>query len=581
LVDLVDQFAARSSEDVTRVLSRAETEAAAGRWVGGFVAYDAAPGLDRSLTVRLPDPASPFASFPVAWFGVFAAREAVAPPEPSEMVRSPLRWRPSVSRERYVESIERIRQLIASGRTYQVNHTLRLRAGMNPAAREEEGLDRLYADLVLAQRGGFGADLRTDRFRVLSASPELFFSWEATPDGARLVTRPMKGTARRGRWADEDAVAAQALRASAKDRAENAMIVDLLRNDLGRIAVPGTVVAAPLFEVERYETVWQMTSTVSAEVPEGTSLVEIFRALFPSGSVTGAPKVASMGAIAGLEDDPRGVYTGAIGLLAPPGSGEPRAVFSVAIRTVVVDAATGAAEYGVGAGITFGSSGEAECDEVSAKSRVLLERRPRFDLFETLAFDPRDGYRHLEEHLSRLAASADYFGFELDLGRVRVELDKVAADASGPVRVRLTLARDGTVRLETSALPPRAQTLHVAILEDPPVDPNDVWLFHKTTLREVYERRRALRPDADDVLLVNTLGRVTESTIANVAVRVDGVWWTPPVGDGLIGGTYRAILRREGRIRERSVTVAEVRAAQEVALISSVRGWRPAELIAG
>jgi para-aminobenzoate synthetase/4-amino-4-deoxychorismate lyase len=409
----------------------------------------------------------------------------------------------------------------------------------------------------------------------LSASPELFFAW----DGGRLVTRPMKGTARRGRWPEEDAAAAEALGSSSKDRAENAMIVDLLRNDLGRVAIPGAVVADPLFELERFETVWQMTSTVSAHVSEKTSLVDVFRALFPSGSVTGAPKVAAMGAIAELEDARRGVYTGAIGLLSPPGSGEPRAVFAVAIRTVVVDTAAGAAEYGVGAGITFASAGQAEYDEVEAKARVLVERRPPFELFEALALDSVQGYRHLEEHLGRLAGSAEYFGFELDLGRLRDELERRAADAPGPVRVRIFLARDGATRFETSRLPPGGGRPRVAIVEDPPVDPDDIWLFHKTTRREAHERRRKLRPDADDVLLVNERGRVTESTIANLAVRLDGGWWTPPVGDGLLAGTYRAALLREGRLRERSVDVDEVRAAQEVALVSSVRGWRRAELV--
>jgi para-aminobenzoate synthetase/4-amino-4-deoxychorismate lyase len=591
LVEPIDELVAFSTADVVPLLARAEAEAAAGRWVAGFVAYEAAPALDRALAVRPPDSASPFSELPLAWFGVFAAREAIPSlppadppldrrPQPGAFERggshrSPLGWRPSVTRERYVEAIERIRGLIASGRVYQVNHTLRLRDRIDAGSRTAEALDRLYRDLVLAQRGAFGADLAAGRFRVLSASPELFFAWDA----GRLVTRPMKGTARRGRWPEEDAAAAEALRSSAKDRAENAMIVDLLRNDLGRVAIPGSVVAGPLFELERYETVWQMTSTVSADVPERTSLVDVFRALFPSGSVTGAPKVAAMRAIADLEDARRGVYTGAIGLLSPPGSGEPRAAFGVAIRTVVVDTASGAAEYGVGAGITFGSSGDAEYDEVEAKSRVLVERRPPFELLEALALDPVEGYRHLEEHLGRLAGSAEYFGFELDLGRVRVELGKLAADASGPVRVRLTLARDGSTRFETSRLPPGARRLRMAILEDPPVDPDDVWLFHKTTRREAYERRRKLRPDADDVLLVNALGRVTESTIANVAVRLGGAWWTPPVRDGLLAGTYRAVLLREGRLRERSVDVAEVRVAEELALVSSVRGWRRAELV--
>jgi para-aminobenzoate synthetase/4-amino-4-deoxychorismate lyase len=577
---------------VVPVLARAEAEAARGRWVAGFVAYEAAPAFDRALAVRPPDPASQFSELPLAWFGVFAAREAIPPPPPADprldphprpgaferrdLLESPSSWRASVTREHYVEVIERIRELIASGRVYQVNHTLRLRARIDAGSRTAQALGSLYRDLVLAQRGAFGADLSVGRFRILSASPELFVSW----DDDRLVTRPMKGTARRGRWQEEDTAAARALGSSAKDRAENAMIVDLLRNDLGRVAIPGTVVADPLFEVERYETVWQMTSTVSADVPERTSLVDVFRALFPSGSVTGAPKVAAMRAIAELEDARRGVYTGAIGLLSPPGSGEPRAAFGVAIRTVVVDTAAGAAEYGVGAGITFGSAGDAEFDEVQAKSRILVERRPPFGLLEALAFDPIEGYRHLEEHLGRLAASAEYFGFELDLGGVRVDLEKLAADASRPIRVRLTLARDGATRFETSPIPPgRERSLRVAILVDPPVDADDVWLFHKTTRREAYERRRTLRPDAEDVLLVNARGRVTESTIANVAVRLDGGWWTPPVGDGLLAGTYRAALLGEGRLQERSLGVAEVRAAEKVALVSSVRGWRPAELV--
>jgi para-aminobenzoate synthetase/4-amino-4-deoxychorismate lyase len=575
LVGPVGELVAAETGEVADVLRRAEAEATSGRWVAGFVSYEAAPGLDRALTVRPPEPSSPFAGLPLAWFGVFETREAVRPPEPAPIARGgdggDPAWRASAERARYVRAVERIRELIASGETYQVNHTLRMRARLDVG-----DLDRRYADLILAQRGGFGAELDTGRHRVLSASPELFVAWE----GRRVSTRPMKGTAPRGRWPREDAEAAAALRSSAKDRAENAMIVDLLRNDLGRVALPGSVTAHPLFELERYETVWQMTSTVSAEVPERTTLLDVFRALFPSGSVTGAPKVASMRAIAELEDSPRGVYTGAVGFLAPPDAGEPRAVFSVAIRTIVVDERTGEAEYGVGAGITFASSPDAEYDEVEAKSRVLVERRPPFELFETLAWDPEAGFRHLDEHLDRLRGSASYFGFRLDLDRARTDLEKAAADAPGPVRVRLTLDRSGALGIATSPLPEAPPgPLRVVIVEEPAVDPADVWLFHKTTRREPYERRRGMRPDADDVLLVNRLGRVTESTIANLAVRLEGRWWTPPLRDGLLAGTYRAVLLREGRLAERSVGVEEVRGAEEVALVSSVRGWRPAVLL--
>jgi para-aminobenzoate synthetase / 4-amino-4-deoxychorismate lyase len=325
--------------------------------------------------------------------------------------------------------------------------------------------------------------------------------------------------------------------------------------------------------------VWQMTSTISADVPERTSLLDVFHALFPSGSVTGAPKVASMRAIAGLEDSPRGVYTGAIGFLAPPGSGEPRAVFNVAIRTVVVDEAAREAEYGVGAGITFGSDGDAEFDEVEAKSRVLVERRPAFALLETLAWLPDEGYRHLREHLERLVGSARYFDFALDEAATRTRLEKTAADAPAPLRVRLTLARTGETTIETAPLPVGADgPVRVALDEDAPVDPRDVWLFHKTTRRRPYERRRELRPDADDVLLLNTRGHVTESTIANLAVRIDGTWWTPPIDDGLLPGTYRRVLLADGTLRERPIRVAELRSAEELALVSSARGWRTAIL---
>ena len=571
LVEPVTELVARSTADVPRVLAAAEAEAARGRWVGGFVSYDAAPGLDPALTVRALDRGSEFADLPLAWFGVFGRREPLEPPAPSNDAPA-VGWTTSVPRERYVGSVERIRALITRGETYQVNHTLRMRATLDVAA-----LDGLYADLLLAQRGGFGADLDTGAFRVLSASPELFFAWR----GDAIVTRPMKGTARRGRWPDEDDAAAARLRSSDKDRAENAMIVDLLRNDLGRIAVPGTVVAESLFDVERYETVWQMTSTIAAALPAATTLEAVFRALFPSGSVTGAPKVASMSAIARLEDSARGVYTGAIGFLAPPGAGEPRAVFSVAIRTIQLETATGGAEYGVGAGITFGSNGDAEYDEVEAKARVLLERRPAFELFETLAWEPGAGYRHLDEHLDRMSRSARYFSFGFDRRRALAALARAGAGATGAARVRLTLGREGALSTQTTALQPAAdEAVRLALVEDDPVDATDVWLFHKTTRRAEYDRRRARRPDADDVLLVNEGGAVTESTVANVAVRLGGTWWTPPIGDGLLAGTYRTVLVRNRSVRERSLSIADVRSAEEVALVSSVRGWRPAVLLA-
>ncbi len=570
LVGPAEVIEARRPEDVTPALAAAEAAAGGGLWVAGFVAYEAAPGLDPALEVRPRAAGDPFADLPLAWFATFAGREEAPPLEPPPQdPRDWSPWRSSIDRAAYDAAIARIRELIAAGDTYQVNHTLRLRA-------EARGDDLgFYRDLCLAQRAAHSAYLKTGRYRVLSASPELFFRI----DGDRVTTRPMKGTIARGRWPAEDEAAAARLALSAKDRAENAMIVDLLRNDMGRISEPGSVRVERMFEAERYETVWQLTSTIASRLLRGPGLVEVFRALFPSGSVTGAPKVRTMQIIADLEDSPRGVYTGAIGYLAPPGSDGPRARFNVAIRTVVLDPATGTAEYGVGGGITHDSSAATEYEETVAKARVLTERRPPFDLLETIRYDPAEGLRDMPEHLERLEASARYFGFRFDPVAVTEAVEKAVADlGDGPVRVRLTLARDGSVRTEPRPLPPARDGPVRLALDGDPVDPADVMLFHKTTHREPYERRRAARPDVDDVLLVNTRGEVTESTIASLAVKLGGRWWTPPLDSGCLPGVGRAVALREGRLAERPISIEELRAAEEIALVSTVRAWRPAVL---
>jgi len=571
LAEPVGVIEARRPSEVAGAIDAAGSAAARGLWAAGFVAYEAAPGLDPELSVHVRAPDDPFAELPLAWFALFERKEDLPPLEPGRLdpsgsAGSP--WRPSVDRATYDAAVERIRELIAAGHTYQVNHTIRLRAMIQG---DERGF---YRDLCLAQRGGYAAFLDLGRYRVLSASPELFFRI----DGERITTRPMKGTAPRGRWLAEDEEIAARLVASSKDRAENAMIVDLLRNDLGRICRTGSVEVERMLEAERFETVWQLTSTIEGDLRPEITLLDTFRALFPSGSVTGAPKVRTTRIIADLEDSARGPYCGAIGYLAPAGSGEPRASFNVAIRTVVLDAQTRTAEYGVGGGITHDSSASGEYEEIVAKARVLTDVRPAFELFESLAHVPAEGFRHLDEHLERLAGSAGYFGFRFEPEAAAAALKRAVAEVTGPSVVRLTLARDGGLSTDVRDLPPADDAVRVA-LDDEPVDPSDVWLFHKTTRRAPYERRRDRRPDVDDVLLVNDRGAVTESTIANLAVRLDGVWVTPPVDAGLLPGTYRNVLLRDGRMTERPVTVDELRGAGELALVSSVRGWRPAALV--
>ena len=571
LVEPVGVLEATRAGEVVPTLEAAEAAAGRGLWVAGFVAYEAAPGLDPRLVVRARDADDPFAGLPLAWFAMFERREETRLPLPRDEgvpEAPPGTWVPTTSRDDHEVGIRRIRELIAAGETYQVNHTLRLRS-------QVEGDPRgLYRDLCYAQRGAYAAYIDLGRYRIVSASPELFFELE----GARIVTRPMKGTAPRGRWPAEDRLVSEQLLASAKDRAENAMIVDLLRSDLGRIARPGSVSWADAFDVERYETVWQLTTTVSAELRPGVAVTDVFRALFPSGSVTGAPKVRTMEIIADLEDSPRGVYCGAVGYLAPSGSAGSRARFNVAIRTVAVDASSRTAEYGVGGGITWGSDAASEYEEVVAKARVLTARRPGFDLLETMRFEPADGVRHLDRHLARLLASADHFGFDADRRAILEAVEKGVASAPGrPSRVRLSLSRDGTVRVVCTPLPAEAGPVTVAI-DGVAQDPRDVFLFHKTSLRHRYREAAERHPDVDDVVLVNDRGEVTESTIANLAVRIDGRWWTPPLDAGLLPGIGREVALEDGRLAERTITVDEANAAEELALVSDTRGWRRALL---
>ena len=357
-------LAASTPEDVVPVLAEVERATAAGQWAVGYLGYEAAAGLDPALPVCPPDPDGP----PPAWFALCPAPDAVAPVAAVAREGPSWGWRPDWSDAEHRRAVDRVREHIAAGDTYQVNLTDRLRAR---AAGDPAGL---YAELAVAQGGAHNAYLDLGRHVIVSASPELFFDW----DGDLLRTRPMKGTATRGATPGDDRRQGEGLRTSPKERAENLMIVDLLRNDLSRVARVGSVDVPALFVLESYPTVWQLTSEVTARTPADVGLVDVFRALFPCGSVTGAPKRASMQLIRDLEAGPRGVYCGAIGLVAPPGAPF-RARFSVAIRTVVADRETGAAVYGAGGAITWGSDAAAERAELLTKAAILRGARARRD----------------------------------------------------------------------------------------------------------------------------------------------------------------------------------------------------------
>jgi para-aminobenzoate synthetase/4-amino-4-deoxychorismate lyase len=364
------------------------------------------------------------------------------------------------------------------------------------------------------------------------------------------------------------------LRASEKEQAENVMIVDMVRHDLGRVAETGSVKVPRLFEVEKYPTLWQMTSTIEART--SATLSNVFRALFPPASITGAPKVRTMQIIAQIETSPRRVYTGTIGFIAPGR----RHQFNVAIRTLLWNRQTRQAEYGVGSGITWGSQPEAEWQECRVKTRILDARVPAFSLLETMLWTPEDGCALLDRHLERLAQSAVYFGFAVDLPAVRLELERLAARvARTRQKVRLLVSKEGRITLEAEALPAADPAPQRVVVAPGPADSSNPFRYHKTTNRGLYEAARAACPGYADVLLLNERVEVTESTIANVAVEIEGKLCTPPVECGLLPGTLRADLLERGTLIERCISVEDVLRSPGVFLLNSVRGMYRVQVV--
>jgi len=569
--DPVDILTARRPEEVVSCLQKVE---AGGLWAAGFISYEAAGAFDSVLQTRAPG------SLPLLCFGLFknAEQTLLEAPADREECRPAYRigaWKPSVSREEYAETIAAIKRHIAAGDTYQVNYTFRLNAAFSGSP------FGFFCDLAAAQQGRYAAFIETDDFAICSASPELFFELK----NGGVTARPMKGTRARGLTAEADRAAAEALRMSEKDRAENIMIVDMLRNDIGRIAVPGSVKTLSRFDVEKYPTVWQMTSTVQGEInplkmQNARKLADVMKSLFPCSSITGAPKAKTMELIGAMEKGPRGVYTGAIGCIAPDGAAQ----FNVAIRTAVVDRKAGTAEYGIGGGIVWDSDAESEYDEALSKARILTRRFPEFRLLETMLYEPGQGIFLLERHLRRLSDSAEYFDFSTAGGSAGGR--KYPNEIGGrllhlrfeiPMRIRLLLSKDGSFEIEAFEMQ-RLETPAALAITRNPVDSGDVFLYHKTTNRSVYEKAKADFPDADDVLLFNERGEVTESCVANVVVDLDGRKVTPPVACGLLAGTFRGELLERGEIGERVVTLDDLGRAKAVWLINSVRKWRPARL---
>lgn len=557
--------------EVGPLLERVEQAAREGHWCVGGLRYEAASGLRPELDT------APAEEGPLAWFAVYPAPQADAPatPAPAEAASLPtLDWLPDVDRAAFAAGLQAIHAGIATGQYYQINYTQQLRA---EAARPVEGV-ALFAALQQAQPGGYALYLDMGGEQVASVSPELFFDWHQPATGSGpILTRPMKGTAARGATPQQDAAQAQHLQTAAKERAENVMIVDLLRNDLGQIAEVGSVEVPQLFAVQALPSVWQMTSDVRARLPQGTGLREVFTALFPCGSVTGAPKRSAMAAIAQLEPAPRGWYCGALGVVRPDGAGGLRATFNVPIRTVVVQGR--ALRCGIGSGITADATEPGEWAEWRAK-RAFVERVSRaFDLIETLALE--DGrFRHLGLHLQRMQAAAAHFGYPWSEAALQLTLQQVQdTHPSGLWRVRLQLGRDGLYASQAVVCPPSPPQAYLQLAPEPLAEAHGEFVRFKTTRRAHYERWAPKDTHIFDTILWNEAGEITEGTRGNVAALIDGQWVTPALACGLLNGVGRQVALAEGRVVEGVIHRDDLPRVQQWAFINSLRGWVDCQMV--
>ena len=574
---------ATQPSEVHSVLAAVQAAAEQGAWCVGALSYEAASAFDSAFCTHAADE-------PLAWFAVYDAPQPW-PADGADTANAPtLHWHTLPERATFDAALNHIHQSIAAGEFYQVNYTAQTQARVENA--DSHTASALFAALQRAQPGGYAAlldmGIGTDARQVLSVSPELFFDWRSNPQSSEsgdILTRPMKGTAPRGATPEADAAQSAALRASPKERAENVMIVDLLRNDLSRIAQPHSVQVPVLFHTEALPAVWQMTSDVQARTRPGTQLADVFAALFPCGSITGAPKVRAMQAIAQLESAPRGIYCGALGVVWPDeaaGAGAIRATFNVPIRTLVLQGQQ--VRCGIGSGITSGAQADAEWREWQHKRAFAVRASAPFDLLETLALV--DGqFRHLDAHLERLQRAAVHFNYRFDALAVQLYLYHfAAAHPQSAWRVRLLLDAAGQPRAEAFALHATAAPVRLQLATRPFTEAHSEFVRYKTTRRAHYAAfapNPAQAPGIFDTVLWNEAGEITESTFGNIAVLLDGHWVTPPLSCGLLPGVGRAVLLEQGRLQEAVVRLQDLPRVQGWAFINSLRGWLAAEMVEG
>ena len=550
----IKELKTRDLSEVADLLAQVESYQEQGYYVVGYISYEAALAFEKKLAVHK----APLLAEYLLYFTVHDRVETSPIPLTYEEVDLPSKWQEETSAENYEKAIAQIHHHLRQGDTYQVNYTVQLKQDLsaNPFS--------IYNRMVVEQEAGYNAYVEHDEMAVISMSPELFFE----QNDRELMTRPMKGTTQRGVTDQEDLAQASWLEQDPKNRSENMMIVDLLRNDMNRISEVGSEHVERLCQVEQYSTVWQMTSTIKSQLRPDVDLVEIFRSLFPCGSITGAPKIATMEIIKNLEPQPRGVYCGTIGLLLPNG----RRIFNVAIRTIQLH--QGKAIYGVGGGITWDSTWESEYREVHQKAAVLYRKQARFQLITTGKISQKQ-LQFEDQHLERLTKASRYFSYPFDPEELRQKIEEEcqACDSHQDYRLRITLSKSGEMELSRQILSPLSPSFCKAKLCLQEADLQQAFTYFKTT------HRPHLSLGKQESIYHNAAGELLETSIGNLVLKIAGKLYTPPTSLGILPGIYRQHLLETGQVKEKIMTLEDLNQAEAIYGCNAVRGLYELEVI--
>jgi len=563
--DPVEIISTQSYKDVQDKLKVLEENSYKKYYIAGYLSYESGYCFEEKLRT---DNSS---DIPLIWLGIFSKKMELTETRDQilswmEKYREKINFterqtKNNLTYKEYIENVGKIKKYISDGDIYQANYTF-----MTDFQLDNNGFS-LFCDLHHKQPVGYSAYINDDCRQIISLSPELFFY----RDNDDIMVKPMKGTISRGKTLVGDQLQADKLKNSEKDCAENMMIVDLLRNDLGRICKIGSVDTKSLFDITKYKTLFQMTSTVTGVLRSGISWLEIFRNIFPSGSVTGAPKIRAMEIIKQLEKDQRGVYTGSIGYITAK-----KSLFNVAIRTIVVDKNTGKAQLGIGSGIVADSDADSEFKECRLKSDFLFENHSDFELIETMLWE-NGGFFLLDLHLDRLLKSALYFDFSLNQSDLICKLKKASTtlDSVRKYKVRLLLNKYGKISIETILIDEDVNLSNRKVLfSKHRVSSDNLYLYHKTTNRSLYnaELKKCKDQGFYDVIFVNEKDQVTEGAISNIFIKKNSMFYTPPIDCGLLSGVFRQhyIKKNSLNVREKIIYKEDVVSADEVYLVNSV-----------